>query len=135
MKRPKQSFRPAAPVLSIKPDAAELMRFQIALRKYDRLLAEWEENLRRREEALGESAAFYDDYDDDIPTIVVGGNTFMWGADLGIPERPDWPNSGCPCDGCREYARKHIHEDAPGDEVGWLEELYGLKDKRRKKKI
>jgi len=134
VKKANRPPRPQTPVLSPKPTAADLMAFQLELRKYDRMLDRWARNLdqweqsliEREMELMGELPDGLDDDDclgdiqlKDIlsPKEMRETNVTYYDPDgpgFGIPAEdafpcgclPSYAEGGCDCDECADYMKK-----------------------------
>ena len=111
-------------------DRKAILAYHSELRRWADALARWEANLDKRENALMEhenDGSLMDDYDPGD----------MEECDCTVEEA----DAGCDCPACERFrserAQKMIARQQEavkaGDELQWLEDLWKLPDRRRKK--
>jgi hypothetical protein len=120
-----------------------LLAYHSELQKYHEKLREWEALLSKRNKELIEAR---DAFEEMVNAV---DEDEEWGFEFDEEEGececgPSEAIDGCPCETCCCWRydnpaamRVHSKEAKPpvvaGDEVQWLEKLFDLKDKRRKK--
>jgi hypothetical protein len=111
-----------------------LQAWQSELRRLEKRLEEWSNELTVREENLERQEAVFEATVDgaDEETIKMYAKSFPSDA----PKTED-DDDECYCDEgtCNIHPQDFVkHTPVPGDEIKWLESLWKLEDKRRKKK-
>ena len=112
-------MNPAPPKPPATADRKALAAYYSELRRWAKALERWEADLDQREADLADYS-----YDEDEDECECGPQDALEGCD-------------CPmCVNYRALLRQQNPQPQPpqGDEVVWLEKLYALSDKRRKKK-
>jgi hypothetical protein len=127
---------PAKPAVNATRKA--LLAYHSELQKYHQKLREWETLLSKRNKELMEARDAFEE--------MVNADE-EWGFDLDDDECECGPSDaidGCTCETCCSWrddnpAAMRVHGKeaklpvVAGDEVQWLEKLFDLKDKRRRK--
>jgi hypothetical protein len=141
-------MNPAPPKPPKTANRKALAAYYSELRRWAEALERWEADLDQREaefeeqfnqsdaEGSAKLKSAYDDYSDDGDTMVDDEDEMECGCTTEDAEE------GCDCPVCEawrvERAKKMMarQQEAAksGDEVQWLEALWNLPDKRRKKK-
>jgi hypothetical protein len=107
-------------------DRKAMAAYWSELRRWAEALANWEADLDRREAELADPEEIYDDNGDVID-----------GCGCTTQDAED----GCDCPTCEDWRSRRAkgmmkrQQDAAktGDEIQWLEDLWRLPDKRKKK--
>ena len=111
-------------------DRKALAAYYSELRRWAQALERWEAELDEREAVLASGG----DYDDD-------GDIIVDDPDMECDCTTEDAESGCDCPACEKWrserAKRMMQRQqaaaTAGDEVQWLENLWNLPDKRRKK--